>query len=397
MTGHPFRRLVRQHVGGWQLLGFFVTNLVGFAILLGAVQFYCDGRSAIEAPDSLLANDFLILSKEVREVGVGKTFFTREELDRLAQQPFVVASGEFTPACYRVSGGMSMGGMRMSTYLFFESVPDRFLDVASEAWHFEEQEGRVPIILPRNYLNLYNFGFASAQGLPQLSEELVRDIPLDIEIAGRGASRRFRGQVVGFSNRLNTILVPEAFIRWSNRHYADRSAGDPSRVILEVADASDEALHDYLAENGYQVEGDGARAGRAGLVLRLVAGAIAAIGLLITVLAVLILMLSIFLMLQKNEQRLEDLLLLGYTPARVARPYQLSAAGLNLAALAGALLAVGWVRSEYLALTALFGDAAGTTGGLWPAAVAGILLVGVVAAVGSLMIRRRIDRLWVRG
>ncbi|MDE7069277.1 MAG: ABC transporter permease [Alistipes sp.] len=397
MTGHPFRRLVRQHVGGWQLLGFFATTLAGFAILLGAVQFYCDGRSAIEAPDSLLANDFLILSKEVREVGAGKTFFTREELDRLAEQPFVVASGEFTPARYRVSGGLSMGGLRMSTYLFFESVPDRFLDVASEAWHFEEREGRVPIILPRNYLNLYNFGFASAQGLPQLSEELVRDIPLDIEIAGRGASRRFRGQVAGFSNRLNTILVPETFIRWSNERYADRAAGDPSRVIVEVRDAAEGALHDYLARNGYLVEGDGARSGRAGAVLRLVAGAIAGIGLLITVLAFLILILSLFLVLQKNEQQLEDLLLLGYTPARVARPYQLLAAGLNLAALAGALLAVGWVRGEYLSLVTLFGDGAETTGGIWPAAIAGLGLVGLVAAVDCLMIRRRIDRLWVRG
>ncbi|MDE5707269.1 MAG: ABC transporter permease, partial [Alistipes sp.] len=252
-------------------------------------------------------------------------------------------------------------------------------------------------ILPRNYLNLYNFGFASAQGLPQLSEELVRDIPLDIEIAGRGASRRFRGQVAGFSNRLNTILVPETFIRWSNERYADRAAGDPSRVIVEVRDAAEGALHDYLARNGYLVEGDGARSGRAGAVLRLVAGAIAGIGLLITVLAFLILILSLFLVLQKNEQQLEDLLLLGYTPARVARPYQLLAAGLNLAALAGALLAVGWVRGEYLSLVTLFGDGAETTGGIWPAAIAGLGLVGLVAAVDCLMIRRRIDRLWVRG
>lgn len=397
MTTHPFRRLVRQHVGGLQLFGFFLTNLVGAVLLLGAVQFYCDGRSALEAPDSLLANDFLILSKEVRQVGVGKTFFSREELASLAKQPFVVASGEFTPARYRVSGGIGIGGMRMSTYLFFESVPDRFLDVASDAWHFLPEKGVVPIVLPRNYLNLYNFGFASAQGLPQLSEELVRNIPLDLEISGRGASRRFQGRVVGFSNRLNTILVPEAFIRWSNERYADRADGEPSRVIIEVEDASDEALHDYLARNGYLIEGDGARAGRAGMLLRLAAGAIAGVGLLITLLSFLILLLSIFLMLQKNEQKLEDLLLLGYTPARVARPYQLFAVALNLAALVGALLVVGWVRTKYLSLAAVFGGGEVAPGGMWPVVMAGILLAGVVGAVYFWMIRRRIDRLWGRG
>lgn len=397
MTTHPFRRLVRQHVSGLQLFGFFLTNLVGAVLLLGAVQFYCDGRSALEAPDSLLANDFLILSKEVRQVGVGKTFFSREELASLAKQPFVVASGEFTPARYRVSGGIGIGGMRMSTYLFFESVPDRFLDVASDAWHFLPEKGVVPIVLPRNYLNLYNFGFASAQGLPQLSEELVRNIPLDLEISGRGASRRFQGRVVGFSNRLNTILVPEAFIRWSNERYADRADGEPSRVIIEVEDASDEALHDYLARNGYLIEGDGARAGRAGMLLRLAAGAIAGVGLLITLLSFLILLLSIFLMLQKNEQKLEDLLLLGYTPARVARPYQLFAVALNLAALVGALLVVGWVRTKYLSLAAVFGGGEVAPGGMWPVVMAGILLAGVVGAVYFWMIRRRINRLWGRG
>lgn len=397
MTTHPFRRLVRQHVGGLQLFGFFLTNLVGAVLLLGAVQFYCDGRSALEAPDSLLANDFLILSKEVRQVGVGKTFFSREELASLAKQPFVVASGEFTPARYRVSGGIGIGGMRMSTYLFFESVPDRFLDVASDAWHFLPEKGVVPIVLPRNYLNLYNFGFASAQGLPQLSEELVRNIPLDLEISGRGASRRFQGRVVGFSNRLNTILVPEAFIRWSNERYADRADGEPSRVIIEVEDTSDEALHDYLARNGYLIEGDGARAGRAGMLLRLAAGAIAGVGLLITLLSFLILLLSIFLMLQKNEQKLEDLLLLGYTPARVARPYQLFAVALNLAALVGALLVVGWVRTKYLSLAAVFGGGEVAPGGMWPVVMAGILLAGVVGAIYFWMIRRRINRLWGRG
>lgn len=397
MTTHPFRRLVRQQVGGLQLFGFFLTNLVGAVLLLGAVQFYCDGRSALEAPDSLLANDFLILSKEVRQVGVGKTFFSREELASLAKQPFVVASGEFTPARYRVSGGIGIGGMRMSTYLFFESVPDRFLDVASDAWHFLPEKGVVPIVLPRNYLNLYNFGFASAQGLPQLSEELVRNIPLDLEISGRGASRRFQGRVVGFSNRLNTILVPEAFIRWSNERYADRADGEPSRVIIEVEDASDEALHDYLARNGYLIEGNGARAGRAGMLLRLAAGAIAGVGLLITLLSFLILLLSIFLMLQKNEQKLEDLLLLGYTPARVARPYQLFAVALNLAALVGALLVVGWVRTKYLSLAAVFGGGEVAPGGMWPVVMAGILLAGVVGAVYFWMIRRRINRLWGRG
>lgn len=56
----------------------------------------------------------------------------------------------------------------------------------------------MPIILPRNYLNLYNFGFASTRGLPQVSEDLVRGITLDLDLSGRGQFRNLKGRVVAF-------------------------------------------------------------------------------------------------------------------------------------------------------------------------------------------------------
>lgn len=90
-------------------------------------------------------------------------------------------------------GGISLAGIGMRTYLFFESVPDRFLDVRSDEWGFEEGSEFVPIILPRNYLNLYNFGFASTRGLPQVSEDLVRVLPSIWIFRDGGSSEISRG------------------------------------------------------------------------------------------------------------------------------------------------------------------------------------------------------------
>ena len=70
------------------------------------------------------------------------------------------------------------------------------------------------IIIPRNYLNLYNFGFAQSRSLPQLSEGVMGMVNLDIRITGVGRTENFKGKIVGFSNRLNTILVPETFMTW---------------------------------------------------------------------------------------------------------------------------------------------------------------------------------------
>ena len=61
-----------------------------------------------------------------------------------------------------------------------------------------------------------------------------------------------------------------------------------------------------------------------------------------------ILMLSIFLLLQKNSAKLENLLLLGYAPGRVARPYWLLTLWLNLGVLVVAVVLSWLVRMWYL-------------------------------------------------
>ena len=87
-----------------------------------------------------------------------------------------------------------------------------------------------------------------------------------------------------------------------------------------MRNAADDRIHEYLALHRYQIEGGAGDEGRASYFLRMATGVVVGVGLLITVLSFFILLLSIFLMLQKNLKKLEDLLMLGYTPAQVARP-----------------------------------------------------------------------------
>lgn len=389
-------KLLRCHLSVAQVAGFAVAGMVGMAILLGSVQAYRDIRPMLSQPDSFLRGDFLVLSKHVgtlQTLGMGSTDFMTAELDDLAAQPFVTAVGGFTPADYRISGSVGAAGMRFSTYLFFEAVPDRFLDVASDDWAYEPGAREVPIIIPRNYVNLYNYGFARSQGLPQLSEGIFRHVGIDLELSGNGRREAFRGRIVGLSNRLNTILVPESFIRWSNERFG-RGAGmrNPSRVIVETSRPVDEEVSSYLARKGYEVEGDVGDGGRAARMLRAVTGGTAAIGLLFSVMAFYVLILSIFLVLQKSRAKIADLLLLGYAPQQVARPYVRLAAGLNLAVVAVALLAVWGLRRLWLPLLASLQEGLRPPGMgmtlLW-----GALLWGVMSLLDVVAVRRTIARL----
>lgn len=391
-------KLLRQHISVSQLAGFFLANLCGMIIVLLGIQFYRDVLPVFTQGDSFIKKDFVIVSKKVSTLGtlVGKssTFSTGDVAD-IEEQPFTKSVGRFLPSQFKVSAGMGMQGIRMSTDMFFESVPDEFVDVKLDKWTFDPSSDVVPIIIPRNYLNLYNFGFAQSRNLPQLSEGVMGMVDLDIRIMGNGQVKQLKGNIVGFSNRLNTILVPETFMNWANAAYGTGQKAEPSRLIVEVNNPTDERIAKFFQQKGYETEGNSLDAGKASWFLKVVIGIVLSVGLLISVLSFYILILSIYLLLQKNSTKLENLLLIGYSPARVARPYQLLTIILNLVVLALGVVAVIAVRSLYLdTVMNLYPDAG--SGSVFPSVVTGIIIFIGVSALNIVIIRRKINAIWLR-
>lgn len=390
-------KLLRSHVSVSQLAGFFLANLCGMVIVLLSIQFYNDVLPVFTGGDSFLKKDYLIVSKKVSTLGsfVGKSrTFSERDKEEIEAQSFTKGVGAFTPSQFKVSAGVGMEqvGLQMSTAMFFESVPDKYVDVNLDKWHFTPGEETIPIIIPRNYLNLYNFGFAQSRSLPQLSEGVMGMINLEIRISGRGMRDTFKGNIVGFSDRLNTILVPESFMNWANQTYAADEVKEPSRLIVEVNNPADDRIARFFKDKGYETEDDKLDAGKTTWFLKLIVGIVMAVGLVISALSFYILMLSIFLLLQKNSTKLENLLLVGYSPTKVALPYQFLTVGFNAVVL---LLAVGLVwllRSSYL--DKLQNLLPGLEGGmLWPMLVIGFLLFVLVSVFNVLAVRRKINGL----
>ncbi len=389
---------MRQHISVAQLAGFFFANLCGMVIVLLSVQFYRDVLPVFTQGDSFIKKDFVIVSKKVSTLGsfVGKSStFSEGDITDIEDQPFTKSVGRFLPSQFKVSAGMGMQGINMSTDMFFESVPDAYVDVKLDKWHFDPASGEIPIIIPRNYLNLYNFGFAQSRNLPQLSEGVMGMVNLDIRIMGNGQAARMRGNIVGFSNRLNTILVPESFIEWANGKYGTGERVEPSRLIVEVNNPTDDRIARYFDSKGYETEGNQLDAGKTAWFLKVITGIVLSVGLLISALSFYILMLSIYLLLQKNTTKLENLLLIGYSPARVARPYQLLTVVLNLLVYALGMLAVVAVRGSYMEVIGnLYPAAEGAT--LLGALLTGFLIFAVVSALNMIVIRRKINAIWLR-
>lgn len=392
-------KLLRQHISIGQLTGFFLANLFGMSIVLLSIQFYKDVIPVFTESDSFMKKEYLIVTKKISAIGsfAGKTnTFSEDELKSLQEQRFSKDVGAFTPSQFKVSAGFGMkeAGISLSTEMFFESVPNKFVDVSLDKWHFDKESRSIPIIIPRSYLNLYNFGFAQSRSLPKLSEGVMGLIQMDIVIKGNGRLEQYKGNIVGFSNRLNTILVPEDFMKWANSEFADENKPQPVRLIVEVDNPADDGIARYFQEKGYEAENDKLDAGKTTYFLRLITGIVMGVGLFISILSFYILMLSIFLLLQKNTVKLESLLLIGYSPAKVAIPYQVLTLGLNLIVLALSIGIVMYMRGMYTeVLTQLFPQMEMSI--MWPAYVAGIILFSLVSVINIIAIRKKIASIWL--
>ena len=391
-------KLLRQHISIGQLTGFFFANLFGMVIVLLSIQFYRDIAPVFTQGDSFMKRDYIIASKKVSTLGnlAGKSStFTSSEIDDLKKQSFTQNVGAFTSTQFSVSAGLTMEGtgVQMSTAMFFESVPDEYVDVKLDKWHFDENNPTIPIIIPRNYLNLYNFGFAQSRNLPKLSEGLMGLINMDVVLRGNGQVKRYKGNIVGFSNRLNTILVPQSFMDWANQTFAPHTKAEPARLIVEVKNPADAAIATYFQQKGYETEDGKLDAGKTTYFLNLIVGIVLAVGLLISALSFYILMLSIFLLLQKNTTKLESLLLIGYSPKQVALPYQTLTIGLNLLVLFLSVGLVLFLRSLYAApITLLFPQL--EMGSILPAVAIGVLLFIIVSWINVIAVKRKVDRLF---
>ena len=400
-------KLLRKNTSPARLLGFLVSNLIGLSIIGAGLQFYLDAGSIWQREDSFLKSDYLAINKIIgasHTLGEESIGFSPEEIADLERQPWVKRVGVFSRANFNVHAAVALDsagadGRSMSTAMFFEAVPDEFLDVADGSFAWQPGDEAVPVIISKDYLALYNFGFANAAGLPKLSEGVVSGIPLRLSLTSDDGSRTLHmpGHVAGYSNRFNTILVPESFLKYMNGALAplhkEKSPADrelPSRLIVDVNSPGDAAIADYLKSRDWEVAGDKS-ASAATYMLKVVSGIVIAVGSVITLLSIFILVLSMSLLMERNRRKLHSLLMLGYQVKSVARPYWRITMITGVSAGALALASMLMLRSYYLGAIVSLGASPAS---VFPTAMLLIVLTAVIILLNCAAITRRVKSAW---
>ncbi|MCM1004889.1 MAG: ABC transporter permease [Prevotella sp.] len=387
------RKLLYKNLSKAQLLGFILSNFAGLAIVILGLQFWEDARPIWEDEDSFIRKDYLVINKKVNASNtLGETTgFTAEQIAEIEQQPWTRKVGRFTAADYRLSASLISGGRGMSTSLFFEAIPDEFIDVKGRGWDFTPGDETVPIIISKDYLSLYNFGFAGTVGMTQLSEQTISSVPMNIEIRpdnGR-PDTRLSGRIVGFSNRLNTIIVPQSFMDWSNSEFSTHeSLPAPSRLIIDVSSPGDVRIAEFMKAHDYEIAGDKAGSTAAYLV-NVITGVALGVGALITLLSFFILVLSISLLMQKNRAKIHSLIMQGVDLGVISGVYTRLVVLINLLAWLLASAAMLFFRDTYLGSIRGMGAREASP---WLALAVGLILTVVMTMLNALFINRKVKR-----
>jgi len=287
-------------------------------LLLVAVQMQADFSELLEGKQNKETNtQYLVINRQLNNNNLNSGGLREDELDALKKLPEVSAVGIMQPGYFKASLSSTSDRFPFYTDVSFETVSSDFLDEIPEHWTWQEKDEYVPIIVPSLYLDLYNFQFALAQQLPQLTPEVVKMIFFNIRIQGPKGELVLKGKVAGFSDRIQSMLVPQEFMQWCNARFAQGEKRNPSRILIKTKDATSPVLNQFLEKNQLQADKEKTRFSKYREIVNWIAGISGLSGLLMLVFAALVLSLFIQLNIVSKQDEIRLLIQLGASPQQM--------------------------------------------------------------------------------
>ncbi|ANI89201.1 hypothetical protein A9P82_07795 [Arachidicoccus ginsenosidimutans] len=317
MLNNLLKKIIKSGAGRVRYVLAMIGLSVALLLILAAIQLQANYYQLLHGNNSQdsIAN-FLVVNKIVSSQTRGNTQLSDDEIDDLKKQPFIDAVGIVTPARFKVS---ATGGNTLPFYteMFFESVPNDFLDINNPGWQWNDQSQFIPVVIPNAFLDLYNFGFAASQGLPQLSQDLIKNIPIRLSIQAPSGVKNYYAKIVGFSDRISSILVPQSFMDWANENFATEAPKGASRVVIRTKDPSNPQLTDYLKQHNLTTDTEKTRFSKYRKIVSFVVSISWFTGVAMLLFALLVFSLFIELTIASSKEEIKLLITLGSAPKQL--------------------------------------------------------------------------------
>lgn len=328
MTPKTLKSLLLSKTRPAQLLLAMSGAFLGLSIVTGGLHTFRIIQELLNQKE-LLGGDYIVISKKVgllNTISGSTPAFDDQDIAEVKKIEGVTGVGKFESGDFRASmeltGALAeMAGHSFRSDMFFEALPDDFVDVDKQDWSWNLHNAKVPVIVSAEYINLYNSAFARSQNLPVIPESMLKSISFNIQITGNGQSEWVPGKIVGFSKRINSILVPKAFLDYANSKYGAGKNPKPSRLMLYCKDPASPALANALKASGFELNEEKLKSSELNGILQIMISVVSVIGLLIVLLAMLGFMQYNQLMAYRSAYEIQTLHWLGYSTKQISKPY----------------------------------------------------------------------------
>jgi hypothetical protein len=302
-----------------QLLIAIFGALLGVTFLISSVH-YLNKINEYGEDSEILGKNTLIIQKKVTSsssLGLTKTDFTEKEISKIKTESFIEDVKPVVSNNFRV--WFETNDPYVPTFksdVFIQAVSKDFLDVKSDKWHWKEGERFVPMIMPRDFLVMLNT-FMNASGIPQVSDELAMKLKFRLRISDGQKEEWVDTRIIGFTNEIASILVPENFMDYATKKFAQGDPGKITQIMVAGKEGQFGKLEKFMNDHGLESKNSQVVVSR----LKSIVGTLFAVILVISIIAVfascLVFIQYMQLLLSHNKYEVRTLLRLGMDPKTI--------------------------------------------------------------------------------
>lgn len=315
------KKILFQFQNKNQLYFALFGTLLGISFLMISIH-YLTKINAFGKESESLGKNTLIIQKSVSNLNtlnLAKNNFSSKELNNLEQQDFIKSISPI------VNNGFDITIKTNSelvpyfrTDIFVQSVDYEMLDVRGASWGWNENDEYVPIIMPREFLVMLNT-FASAKGIPQISDDLAMSLDFIFTLSSKENQRLYNVKIVGFTNELSSIIVPSSFMEYGNKMFPSSTPTKTTQIMVDVVPGKFGEMEKLMKKTGLEAKKSSLILGKVKSISAALFSIIIGISFVTLLLAGLVLTQYTMLTLQKSQYEIRTLLRIGYNPTIIQK------------------------------------------------------------------------------
>lgn len=301
----------------------FIGALLGLTFLITSIH-YLIKVNEFGRGNEILGPNTLIIQKKIganNAFQLGKNDFTKREIELIKAESFVAAVEPIISNNFDVSLQTNSPVVPyFRTDVFLQTVNPTFIDIPAQKWTWKKGDAYVPLIMPRDFLVMLNT-FMSAKNIPTVSDEIAQSIPFEFTLKHGDRKEKMNVRIIGFTNEISSLLVPESFMKWANEQYGQSTDQKITQLMLAGKENQFGLVEGMLKEKHLESKNAQVLVGR----LKSMIGTFIWIVLCVSILAVflsgLVLIQYLQLLINKNNYEIKTLIRLGYHPKKLVNTF----------------------------------------------------------------------------